>query len=45
MTYNEWKTANPFAEELVHECHFCGEKSDQFYCSKGCELADSLERC
>lgn len=26
------------------ECAFCGEPSHNYYCSRGCETADSQER-
>ena len=40
MTYDDWKTANPYDEEKDNECSFCGTPTDnKYYCSKDCEKA------
>lgn len=40
MTYDQWKTSNPFDEVKENECLHCGTPCDGTYCSKSCKKAD-----
>lgn len=36
MTYDQWKTANPYDEELEDRCDFCNEPCNGAFCSDSC---------
>lgn len=43
MTYDEYKLANPWDDELDKQCKYCGNPCKGKYCSNGCKIADVKE--
>ena len=42
MNYDNWKQQTPYENETENECLYCGNPTNETYCSTDCKKADLL---